>query len=128
MSEEKVHLRHCMWFEFQKGNDVTKAKRNLCDVSGEEAVIVQICQKFLVKFCLQKKFNGQNFDMFFKSCLSQKGAVFWTTWWLEIKSVQTRGLKRVYVYNGDTPPPTSKADMYQKKVVLLVRQQGYSAL
>ncbi|GFW66043.1 HTH_48 domain-containing protein [Trichonephila clavipes] len=52
MSEEKVHLRHCMLFEFQKVNNVTEAKRNLCTVFGEEAVTDRTCPRCLVKFFL----------------------------------------------------------------------------
>ncbi|GFW95434.1 histone-lysine N-methyltransferase SETMAR [Trichonephila clavipes] len=48
MSEENVH---CMLFEFQKGNNAMKGKRNLSDVFGE-VVTARTCQRWLVKFCL----------------------------------------------------------------------------
>ncbi|GFY19193.1 HTH_48 domain-containing protein [Trichonephila clavipes] len=47
MSEEKVQERHCMLFEFQKGNNAMKAKRNLCDVVETEAVTARICHRWL---------------------------------------------------------------------------------
>ncbi|GFV79521.1 histone-lysine N-methyltransferase SETMAR [Trichonephila clavipes] len=52
MSEEKVHLRHCMSFKFQKGNNPMEANRGLCDVFEEEAVTTRTCQRWLAKFCL----------------------------------------------------------------------------
>ncbi|PRD34450.1 UNVERIFIED_CONTAM: hypothetical protein NCL1_14560 [Trichonephila clavipes] len=39
--EEKMHLGHCMLFEFQKCNNAMEAKRNPCLVFGEEAVTTQ---------------------------------------------------------------------------------------
>ncbi|GFS61963.1 hypothetical protein TNCV_2592541 [Trichonephila clavipes] len=52
MGEGKVHFKHCMLFEFQKGNNTMEAKRNLFDVFGEVAVTARTCQRWLVKFRL----------------------------------------------------------------------------
>ncbi|GFW99842.1 hypothetical protein TNCV_3420711 [Trichonephila clavipes] len=68
MSDEKVHLRHCVLFEFHEGNSTTEAKTNLCDVFGEEAVTARTCQrrplKFrLVDFSLKNKQDLENHQM-----------------------------------------------------------------
>ncbi|GFV78214.1 hypothetical protein TNCV_1036821 [Trichonephila clavipes] len=54
MSEEKVLLKHCMsmLFEFPKENNTIEIKRNSCDVFAEETVTARICQRWLLKFCL----------------------------------------------------------------------------
>lgn len=50
MSVDKVHLRHCLLYEFQKGSQASVACKNLCDTLGSEVVNVRTCQRWFVKF------------------------------------------------------------------------------
>ena len=50
MSSEKVHLRHCMLYEFWKGQSATQAVANINEVYGPDAVKVKIAQYWLSKF------------------------------------------------------------------------------
>ena len=50
MATDKVHLRHCILDEFQKGNNATVAYANLCSVFGEDAITTHTCQRWFSKF------------------------------------------------------------------------------
>ena len=50
MSSEKVHLRHCMLYEFRKGQSATQAVANINEVYGPDAVKVRIAQYWFSKF------------------------------------------------------------------------------
>ena len=50
MSEENIHLRHCMMHEFQKEGNAIQARKNLCKVLGESVVTSRTCQRWFTKF------------------------------------------------------------------------------
>ncbi|GFW57137.1 histone-lysine N-methyltransferase SETMAR [Trichonephila clavipes] len=50
MSVDKVHLRYCVLYEFQKGSNASVACKNLCAVFGKDIVNVRTFQRWLTKF------------------------------------------------------------------------------
>ncbi|XP_068622876.1 histone-lysine N-methyltransferase SETMAR-like [Battus philenor] len=52
----KEHIRHCMLFEFRKGNSATAATKNICDVYPS-ALDVRKCQRWF------SRFRSGNFDL-----------------------------------------------------------------
>ncbi|XP_015184625.1 PREDICTED: histone-lysine N-methyltransferase SETMAR-like [Polistes dominula] len=52
----KEHIRHCMLFEFRKGNSATVATKNICDVYPN-ALNDRTCQRWF------SKFKSGNFDL-----------------------------------------------------------------
>ncbi|GFV02386.1 HTH_48 domain-containing protein [Trichonephila clavipes] len=50
MSVDKVHFRHCILYEFQKGSNTSVACKNLCAVFGKDIVNVRTCQRWFSKF------------------------------------------------------------------------------
>lgn len=50
MATDKVHLRHCLLYEYQKNTKAEEACQNLCKVFGEDAVSVRQCYRWFARF------------------------------------------------------------------------------
>lgn len=50
MSVDKVHLRHCILYEFEKKNNASIACENICAVFGIGVLNVRTCQRWFKKF------------------------------------------------------------------------------
>ena len=46
----RIHFRHLMLYEFQKGSSVTIATKNICAVYGENALSSRTCRKWFQRF------------------------------------------------------------------------------
>ena len=51
MALDKVHLRHCMLYEFQKRSNTSVACKNLWDTFRSKVENVRTCQRWFAKFC-----------------------------------------------------------------------------
>ena len=50
MSYDKVHLIHCILYEYEQGQNSVEANRNLKKVFGEDAVCDRTCRIWFEKF------------------------------------------------------------------------------
>ncbi|GFX80681.1 hypothetical protein TNCV_499481 [Trichonephila clavipes] len=50
MSVDKVHLRHYILYEFQKGSNASVACKNLSAAFGKDIVYARTCQRWFNKF------------------------------------------------------------------------------
>ena len=46
----KVHIRHCILFQFNLGNKATDATKNICEAYGKDALDIRKCQRWFKKF------------------------------------------------------------------------------
>jgi histone-lysine N-methyltransferase SETMAR len=56
MSSNKDHIRHCMLYEFKRGNNATVATNNICEVYPDE-LDARTCQRWFARF------RKGNFDL-----------------------------------------------------------------
>lgn len=50
MPFDKIHIRHCMLFQFNLKNNATQATKTICSVYGEDALDVRTCQNWFTRF------------------------------------------------------------------------------
>ena len=50
MSEISMHIRHCIFYQFQLGNNASVAAHHICAALGEGAVADGTCQDWFRRF------------------------------------------------------------------------------
>ncbi|KOC58729.1 hypothetical protein WH47_03668 [Habropoda laboriosa] len=50
MSNDKMHIRYVLLYEFRRGSTAMKTVKNICEVYAEDATKIRMCQKWFKKF------------------------------------------------------------------------------
>ena len=50
MDPEKIHLRHCILYEFHQGKNAPQTASSICSGYGEFIVKARLCQRWFARF------------------------------------------------------------------------------